>query len=472
MQEVSAHYYDGYWQKPRSQDWIVALNPATEQVIGRVASATAEEVDAAVRAANRALPLWRNTPASERAAMLANVAGILERRRQSIAATICTEVGMPVKLSLLVQTDLPIQTFRITASLVANMEFAREEQNYRLLMESAGVIAAITPWNYPLHQIVSKIAPAMAAGCTVVVKPSEIAPLNASILASAMLEAGVPAGVFNILHGSGFKTGRMLVTHPLVRMISFTGSTQTGKTLARDAAEQVKRVSLELGGKSAAVVLNDGNLEAAVKATLQSCFLNSGQTCSAMTRLIVPRKKLSEAEEIAESVAKTFTMGNPFADSTRLGPLISRAQQSRVRNYVTEAERNGAKLVTGGAAPPTRLSEGFYFRPTVFTQVDPQSRLAQEEIFGPVLCIIAADNDDEAIQLANSTQYGLAAAVWSDNPASVWKAVAALEAGQVFVNGGRFNPLAPFGGVKLSGYGRELGRFGIDEFLVPKAVLS
>lgn len=468
--QIQHHFYGGTWRKPEVDATLTVVNPATEIEIGRVPSGTAADVNEAVICAREALGTWRLTPPRERASLLNRVGSILEREKYAIGASICYEVGTPIKLALLIQANLPIQSFQNIAKLTAELDFEETCGNSRICMVPAGVIAAITPWNYPLHQIAAKVAPALAAGCTVVLKPSELAPLTTAILVDAFIEAGFPPGVFNLVHGRGDEVGAALAAHPLVDFVSFTGSTEVGKALAREAASGIKRLSLELGGKSASVVLSDGELEAAVKSTIASCFLNSGQTCSALTRLIVPKSQLRQAEEIAEALAKTFIVGDPFAAGTRLGPLISARQRERVLHYVKNAERSAAKLVTGGSMIPRDLSVGFFVQPTVFSDVEPDSEIAQEEIFGPVLSIIAANDDADAIRIANASRYGLAAAVWSKDSDRAASAAADLEAGQVDINGGRFNPLAPFGGVKQSGYGRELGVHSIREFLVTKAI--
>jgi acyl-CoA reductase-like NAD-dependent aldehyde dehydrogenase len=342
--------------------------------------------------------------------------------------------------------------------------------NSLIVREPAGVVAAITPWNYPLHQIANKVAPALAAGCTVVLKPSEVVPLNAFVLAEIVEEVGLPAGVFNLVSGTGPVVGEAVVAHPDTDMVSFTGSTRAGRRVSELAAQSVKPVTLELGGKSPNVILDDADLEKAVTDGVAKCFLNSGQTCSALTRMLVPREQLEEAERIAATVAETFTPGDPFDDSTRLGPLVSATQLERVRGYIAKGQEEGARLVTGGADLPEGKEHGYFVSPTVFSDVEPDMTIAQEEIFGPVLSIIPYDDEEDAVRIANDTIYGLAGGVWSGDEDRARRVAARIRTGQVEINGGAFNPLAPFGGYKQSGHGRELGRYGLEEFLVVKSL--
>jgi betaine-aldehyde dehydrogenase len=333
------------------------------------------------------------------------------------------------------------------------------------------VVAAITPWNYPLHQITLKVAPALAAGCTVVLKPSEVAPFNAFVLAEVIEAARLPAGVFNLVTGLGADAGEALVTHPEVDMISFTGSTRAGKRIGELAARSVKRLALELGGKGASVILDDADLGAAVKGTVQSCYLNSGQTCTALTRMLVPAARHDEAAKLAVEAAQKLTVGDPMAESTRLGPLASQAQLERVRGYIRRGVEEGAELLTGGAEPPEGApGGGYYVRSTVFGHVRNDMAIAQEEIFGPVLSIIAYRDEEDAVRIANDTPYGLAGAVWSKDEARARRVARRIRAGQVDVNGGAFNMSAPFGGFKQSGHGREAGVYGIEEFLEYKSL--
>jgi len=377
---------------------------------------------------------------------------------------------MPLKLSGIVQVGLPASQMAATPQLMEEVAWEEEVGNSRVIREPVGVLGAITPWNYPLNQIVCKVAPALAAGCTVVLKPSEVTPLNAFMLAEVIEAAGLPAGVFNLVTGTGDVVGEAMSAHPDIDMISFTGSTRAGKRISEVAAATVKRVTLELGGKSPNVILDDADLEQAVADGVAKAFLNSGQTCSALTRMIVPRSKLAEVEAIAKATAEAFTPGDPFGESTRLGPLVSEAQRERVRGYIKKGEKEGARLVTGGAEAPEGLEQGYFVRPTVFSDVTTDMTIAQEEIFGPVLSILPYDDDEEAVRIANDTIYGLAGGVWSGDAERAKAVARRIRTGQVEVNGGSFNPMAPFGGYKQSGKGRELGKFGIEEYLETKSL--
>ncbi len=377
---------------------------------------------------------------------------------------------MPLKLSRRIQAGLPVAVWESYVKLLGEYAFEERIGNSLVLREPVGVAACITPWNYPLHQAVAKVAPALAAGCTVVLKPSEVAPLSAFILAEIIHEAGLPAGVFNLLTGTGAEVGEQLTQDPDVDLISFTGSLRAGRRVAELAAGTVKRVTLELGGKSAAVVLDDADLPTAVKATVAACFINSGQTCTAHTRLLVPERLYQQAATLAVAAAGAFAPGDPLNEQTRLGPLVSAAQRERVRDYIRRGIAEGAELLLGGAEPPDGLATGFFVRPTVFGGVTPEMTIAREEIFGPVLSIMACRDEDEAVSIANGTIYGLAAAVWSGDPQRAEQVACRLKAGQVDINGGTFNLLAPFGGFKQSGYGRELGAFGLEEFLEIKSM--
>jgi acyl-CoA reductase-like NAD-dependent aldehyde dehydrogenase len=336
--------------------------------------------------------------------------------------------------------------------------------------EAVGVVGCITPWNYPLHQIAAKVAPAMAAGCAVVLKPSDVAPLNAFLLAEVIHDAGVPKGVFNLVSGAGVVVGEAIASHPDVDMISFTGSTRAGRRVSELASKTVKRVALELGGKSPNVILEDADFERAVKNGVQKCMLNSGQTCSALTRMIVPRSRLAETEALAKATAEAYRLGDPLTKGTTLGPLVSAKQRDSVRAYIETGAEEGARLVTGGAEPPEGLEQGYFVKPTIFSEVQSDMRIAQEEIFGPVLVILPYDTEDEAVRIANDTIYGLAGGVWSGDVEHARQVARQIRTGQVEINGGAFNPLAPFGGYKQSGHGRELGKYGLEEFLTVKAM--
>jgi aldehyde dehydrogenase (NAD+) len=463
-------YIDGAWVSSTGPGSIDVINSSTEEVMGRVPEGTGEDVDKAAKAARAAFAAWAATPREERGKYLQRITEGLQARTMDIANVVSQEVGMPINLSTIIQAGLPTMTFGSMAQIVDTFPFEEQVGNSLVVREPVGVVGAITPWNYPLHQIAAKVAPALAAGCTVVLKPSEVAPLNAFILAEIIDEVGLPAGVFNLVTGFGPVVGEAIAAHPDVDMVSFTGSTRAGKRVSELASQTVKRVALELGGKSPNVILEDADLKRAVTDGVGKAFLNSGQTCSALTRMIVPRGKLAEVELLAAAAAKSYTPGDPFASGTRLGPLVSAVQRERVRGYILKGIDEGARLVTGGAEAPEGLDKGFFVRPTVFSNVDPDSTIAQEEIFGPVLSIIPYDTEAEAIEIANNSQYGLAGGVWSGDADKAKQVARQLRTGQVEVNGGSFNPVAPFGGYKQSGNGRELGKFGLEEYLEVKSL--
>ncbi|MGO9029447.1 MAG: aldehyde dehydrogenase family protein [Acidimicrobiales bacterium] len=463
-------YIGGAWVPSTGSGTLEVIDSTTEAVMGSVPEGSTEDVDRAVAAARAAFPAWSTTPVQERTALLTKVSEGLAARLDDLAALITHEVGMPLVLSQLVQVGLPLTTFGSMAQVAADFTWEQTVGNSLIVREPVGVVGAITPWNYPLHQIAAKVAPALAAGCTVVLKPSEVAPLNAFVLAEVFDEVGCPPGVFNLVTGVGPVVGEAIAAHPDVDMVSFTGSTRAGKRVSEVASNTVKRVALELGGKSANVILGDADLARAVPDGVGKCFLNSGQTCSALTRMLVPRERLAEVEDLAVAAAETFTPGDPFDPSSRLGPLVSAAQRDRVRSFIDKGVGEGATLLTGGVEAPDGLDEGFFVRPTVFSGVTRDMTIAREEIFGPVLSIIPYDTEEEAVEIANDTEYGLGGGVWSGDPDRARSVARRLRTGQVEVNGGNFNPLAPFGGYKQSGNGREYGSFGLEEFLEVKAM--
>ncbi len=463
-------FIGGEWVEPQGGETIEVINSTTEETMATIPACTPEDADLAVRAARDAFDSWSQTSREERAGYLAAISAGLGERSDEIAATISQELGMPLTLSRIIQAGLPIGQFGAMPGLMEEVAWEEEIGNSRVLREPAGVLGAITPWNYPLNQIAAKVAPALAAGCTVVLKPSEVVPVNAFILAEVVEAAGLPAGVFNLVTGTGPVVGEAIAGHPGVDMVSFTGSTRAGRRVSELASATVKPVAMELGGKSPNVILDDADLSRAIPDGVGKCYLNSGQTCSALTRMLVPREKLAEAEEIAKAAAETFTPGDPFEDSTRLGPLVSEVQRERVRGYIEKGEAEGAKLVTGGAAAPEGLEHGYFVRPTVFSAVTPEMTIAQEEIFGPVLAIQPYDGEDDAVRIANDTVYGLAGGVWSGDQERAISIAKRIRTGQIEINGGAFNPLAPFGGYKQSGHGRENGRYAIEELLQVKSL--
>ncbi|MFH9894245.1 aldehyde dehydrogenase family protein [Streptomyces luteogriseus] len=460
MKAHDGMYIDGAWRPAAGQDVIEVVNPVDEQVIGTVPAGTAEDVDAAVRAARTAMPAWAATPPAERAARLAALRDVLVARADEIAETVTAELGSPLKFSQAVHAGVPIAVAGSYAELAATYAFEEKTGNSVVHQEPVGVVAAITPWNYPLHQIVAKVAPALAAGCTVVVKPAEDTPLVARLFADAVHEAGLPAGVFNLVTGLGPVAGQALAEHPGVDLVSFTGSTAVGRQIAAIAAGQVKKVALELGGKSANVILPSADLAKAVNVGVANVMSNSGQTCSAWTRMLVHRDRYDEAVELAAAAAAKY--------GDRIGPVVNAKQQDRVRGYIEKGVAEGARLVAGGPEAPRE--QGYFVAPTVFADVTPDMTIAQEEIFGPVLSILKYEDEEDALRIANGTVYGLAGAVWAGDETEAVAFARRMETGQVDINGGRFNPLAPFGGYKQSGVGRELGVHGLAEYLQTKSL--
>ncbi|MFF6826863.1 MULTISPECIES: aldehyde dehydrogenase family protein [Streptomyces] len=453
-------YLDGAWRPALSGEVIDVVDPVDEQVIARVPAAGAEDVDAAVRAARAALPGWAATAPAERAARLSALRDALAARKDEIAETVTAELGAPLAFSQAVHAAVPIAVAGSYADLAARHAFEEKVGNSTVFHEPVGVVAAITPWNYPLHQVVAKVAPALAAGCTVVLKPAEDTPLVAQLFAEAVHDAGVPAGVFNLVTGLGPVAGQALAEHPGVDLVSFTGSTAVGRTIAATAGAAVKKVALELGGKSANVILRSADLAKAVNVGVANVMSNSGQTCSAWTRMLVHRDQYDEAVELARTAAAKY--------GDRIGPLVNAKQQARVRGYIEKGVAEGARLVAGGAEPPRE--RGYFVSPTVFADVTPEMTIAQEEIFGPVLSVLRYEDEEDALRIANGTVYGLAGAVWAGDEAEAVAFARRMDTGQVDINGGRFNPLAPFGGYKQSGVGRELGAHGLAEYLQTKSL--
>ena len=463
-------FVGGEWVEPSGDATIEVVNPSTEEVIGSIPEGTPADVDRAAGAARAAFESWSRTTPAERAPYLAAIGAALADRGDEIAGLVATELGMPIRQARMIQAGLPTVSFSSMPELMEHVQWEVEIGNSLIVREPVGVVGAITPWNYPLHQISLKVAPALAAGCTVVLKPSEVVPLNAFVLAEIVETVGLPAGVFNLVTGTGPEVGEAIVRHPGVDMVSFTGSTRAGRRVSELASEHVKPVSLELGGKSPNVILEDANLERAVADGVAKCFLNSGQTCSALTRMIVPRQRLEEADQIAAAVAAKYTPGDPFEEGTRLGPVVSDSQLERVRGYIEKGLEEGARVVTGGAEPPAGRERGYFVHPTVFSDVTPDMTIAREEIFGPVLAIMPHDGEDDAVRIANDSDYGLAGGVWAGDEEHAKQVARRIRSGQIEINGGAFNPLAPFGGFKRSGHGREAGPFGIEEFLTAKSL--
>ena len=469
MIRYERHYYGGDWQQPATTETIDVVSSATEEVIGRVPRGTAEDVDRAVRAARSAFETWSRTTIDDRASWLEKLSGAMKARVPQVAEAITHEVGTAIGFATKVQAEFPISMIGLNAKFLRDYKFEEELGNSLVVREPIGVVGCITPWNYPLHQVVAKVAPAIAAGCTIVLKPAELAPLSALMLADAAHEIGLPAGVFNVVCGSGRVVGEAIVNHPDVDMVSFTGSLAAGRRVASLAGDGIKKVTLELGGKSPFVVLDDAPFEKAIPAGVNNCMQNSGQTCSAWTRMLVPRARQAEAIDLAKSQVAKLTLGDPFDPKTRLGPLASATQRDTVLDYIDKGKKEGAELVAGGDRPAA-FAKGFYVEPTIFANVDNRMEIAQEEIFGPVLTIIPYDSEDDAVRVANDSIYGLAGGVWAATPERALQIARRLRTGQVDINGGRFNHLAPFGGYKKSGIGRELGPHALEEFFQLKAI--
>ena len=469
MTSYDKHYYAGAWQTPGSTETAAVISSATEAEIARVPRGTADDVDKAVKAARQGFETWSRIPLEERAQWLEKLAAAMKTRVPQLAEAIAHEVGTSLGYATKVQVEFPIMMIGMNAKFLREAKLEEELGNSLIIKEPVGVVGCITPWNYPLHQIVCKIAPALAAGCTVVLKPAEMAPVSAFMLAEAAHEIGLPAGVLNIVSGSGRVVGEAIVAHPDVDMVSFTGSLQAGRRIASVAGDGIKKVCLELGGKSAFVVLDDAPFDKAIAAGVNNCMQNSGQTCSAWTRMLVPRARHDEAVELAKAQLAKLTLGDPFDKNTRLGPLASEGQRDSVLGFIDQGKKEGATLVAGGGRP-AEPAKGFYVEPTIFANVDNKMAIAQEEIFGPVLVIIPYDTEADAIAIANDSPYGLSGGVWAGTPERALGVARQLRTGQVDINGGRFNVLAPFGGYKKSGIGREIGPLALEEFFQLKSI--
>lgn len=472
MQERLQFYIDGRWVDPVEARPFEVIDPATEEPIARIALGSAKDVDLAVAAARRAFESFSETTPEERIALLEAIVGVYQKRFDELADTISREMGAPLWLAKAAQAATGLGHLGQAIAILRDPPFETLQGTTLIRREPIGVCGLITPWNWPVNQIMCKVAPALAAGCTMVLKPAEIAPLNALLLAEIFDEAGVPAGVFNVVNGDGPTVGQAISAHPDVDMVSFTGSTRAGIEVARAAAPTVKRVTQELGGKSANVILDDADFASAVGGGLAACTMNSGQSCNAPTRMLVPAARHDEAVAIAKEAAGAIVVGDPRAEGSRLGPVVSRAQWEKIQGLIQQGIDEGATLVVGGTGRPEGLDRGYYVRPTVFANVRNDMTIAREEIFGPVLSILPYADEDEAVRIANETRYGLAGAVSSGDLERARRVARRIRAGQIAVNGAPPDFAAPFGGYKESGNGREWGRFGFEEFLEVKAIMG
>jgi aldehyde dehydrogenase (NAD+) len=470
--EYRKFYIDGQWVAPAAPNDFNVINPATEEPAGVISMGSAPDVDRAVAAARRAFESFSRSTGGERRALLQNILRVYKKRYADVANAIRDEMGAPAKLANGSQAGIGVGHISAMLDVLETFEFEERRGTTRLMLEPVGVCALITPWNWPINQVAAKVVPALAAGCTMVLKPSEFAPFSAIVWAEVMHEAGVPAGVFNLINGTGIEVGAALASHPDVDMVSFTGSTRAGTEVARLAAPTVKRVHQELGGKSPNILLDDADFARAVKASVKHVFENSGQSCNAPTRMLVPANRLAEVESLAKKVAETVTVGDPTRQETDIGPVVSRIQFERIEGYISQGIAEGAKLVVGGEGRPEGLSKGYYVRPTIFSNVNNDMVIAREEIFGPVLAILPYRDEEEAIRIANDTPYGLAAYIWSNDLARASRVGRRIRAGRVTINGAAGDMNTPFGGFKKSGNGREWGEHGLRDFLEVKAVLG
>jgi len=472
MTDCRKFYIDGEWVSPVDGRDFSVINPATEEPVATISLGSAADVNKAVAAAKKAFASCSEATVEVRLALLRRIVEVYKTRSEEMAKTISTEMGSPITLSRKAQVPAGLGHLLEMVKVLEHYKFEELKGSTLMRKEPIGVCGLITPWNWPMNQIACKVAPALAAGCTMVLKPSELAPLSAYLFAQILDEAGVPAGVFNLVHGDGPTAGAALAAHPEVDMVSFTGSTRGGVAVATAAAPTVKRVTQELGGKSANIILDDADLAKAVKEGVQTCIRNTGQSCNAPTRMLVPRAKMAEAADAAKQAAEATKVGDPFAEDTVIGPLVSQAQFEKVQRLIQQGIQEGATLVTGGSGRPAGMDKGYFVRPTVFSGVRNDMTIAREEIFGPVLCILPYDDEDDAVRIANDSPYGLAGFVTSADVERARRVAKRIRAGNVHINGARIDFGGSFGGYKQSGNGREWGEAGLEEFLELKAVFG
>ncbi|HWY54446.1 MAG TPA: aldehyde dehydrogenase family protein [Terriglobales bacterium] len=472
MRDCRQFYIDGKWVNPIHVRDFLVINPATEEPVATISVGSSADIDKAVVAAERAFESYSDTTLDDRVKILRRIMEVYQQRMEEMAATISLEMGSPIGLSRAAQAPAGLAHLSEIVKVLGDFKFEELKGTTLMRKEPIGVCGLITPWNWPMNQIVCKVAPALAAGCTMVLKPSEIAPLSAYLFAQILHEAGVPPGVFNMVNGDGPTVGTAISSHPDVAMVSFTGSTRAGVAVASTAAPSVKRVTQELGGKSANIILDDSDLANAVKEGVQACFRNSGQSCNAPTRMLVPRSKMAEAVKAARQTADATKVGDPFAENIHIGPLASKAQFEKVQGLISAGIEEGATLVTGGPGRPDGLPKGYFVKPTIFADVRNDMTVAREEIFGPVLCIIPYEDEADALRIANDTHYGLSGFVTSENIERARRVAKRIRAGNVHINGGRVDFGGCFGGYKQSGNGREWGEAGLEEFLELKAIFG
>ena len=465
-----AIYIGGKWVPASGEEKIEVINPATEEIIGTVPVGSKSDINDAITAARSAFSSWSKSSIEVRQGYLNAISAAISERGDEIAEVITSEVGTPINYSKMAMVGTPRVVARSYAKILDSFEWEEEVRNSLIVKEPIGVVGMITPWNFPLHQIIGKVAPALASGCTMILKPSKEAPLNAFILADIIHECGVPAGVFNLVSGHGREIGESISSHPDVDMVSFTGSTAAGVSVSKAASETVKRVTLELGGKSANIILDDADIVKAAKMSVYSCFNNSGQECSSLSRLLIPSSHRDEIIEVIASTMERYTVGDPMNESIKCGPMVSESQRESVAGYISKGITEGATIISGGLGSPDGISKGFFVKPTVFADVTSEMTIFREEIFGPVLSISTYETEEEAIMMAIDSEFGLSGGGWSGDAARAMRVAMAMRTGQVSINGGAFNISAPFGGYKLSGNGRELGSHGLEEFLEVKAI--
>ena len=471
MIERNKIFIAGQWVPSSGSEVIAVINPATEETIARVPHGTADDVDRAAQAAARAFTSWSKSPVQQRIELFRRLAQLTESRAEEITRTIVGELGYPLKWAAKSQTAGAVEELEIIAECLGEIAWAEQVGNTQVRSEPCGVVGAITAWNAPLRSIISKAGAAIAAGCTVVLKPAEVAPLTGFIFAEMCAEAGLPAGVLNLVCGTGPEVGEAIASHPLVDMVSLTGSVRAGRRVMEVGAASIKRMHLELGGKSANIILADSDFERAVVDGIEDALRNSGQVCGGLTRMLVPRQRLKEAEDLAVRRAESYVLGDPLDPKTTLGPVATAAARDRVQGYIRSGLEEGVRLLTGGPEAPEGLTRGWFVRPTIFSG-DNTSRVAREEIFGPVVVIIPFDSEDDAVAIANDSAYGLAGGVWCADAQRARAIAAKLRTGRVRINGAPLNKRGTHGGFKLSGVGREWGRFGIEEFLEYKSVIG